>query len=84
MVYFTPGRKYPKIVMNNYEYRMVKAESTPTKTMWLCTQERNKCKVRIRSSGNKIFVKNMNHTHPPTVSTHDKPLQSRVFNVVNG
>lgn len=83
IVYFAPGRKYPKIVMNNYEFRMLAGKSNSSKTLWICTQENNKCKVRVKSAGNIIFVKNVQHNHPPSFSKQVDDLKSKVFNIIN-
>ncbi|CAG9764321.1 unnamed protein product [Ceutorhynchus assimilis] len=65
LIYFSVAQKHPKIIFDNYEFRMRHMKSS-NKTLWICTQDKNKCKVRIQSSGNRLLIKNIAHNHVPT------------------
>lgn len=80
-VYFSLGRKNPKIIMNNYEFKM-RPTANSSKTLWICTQEsRKKCKVRLLSYGRCIKVKAVQHNHQPTYTGNYELLKSQVVNI---
>lgn len=77
-IYFCVGRKHPKIVLNGYEFRMRPIPDSLNKTLWICTQEpKTKCKVRLQSSGNQLFVKNVAHNHVPSFKGNLSELKSQ-------
>ncbi|XP_018573623.1 protein tramtrack, beta isoform isoform X41 [Anoplophora glabripennis] len=72
-IYFGIGRKSnPKLIVDGHDFNIErKAE---TKTTWVCSSYfRTKCKARISTSGNAVFVSGQhNHTPRNTVLTNSK------------
>ncbi|KAK9884691.1 hypothetical protein WA026_007537 [Henosepilachna vigintioctopunctata] len=63
-IYVVPGRKYPKIVLNDDSYE--KSIQSNDRTFWRCTQYyKTKCASRIITMGNKL-IKKYQHNHHPT------------------
>lgn len=79
IIYFAPGRKYPKIIMDNYEYKLRKNNSSEKKTTWICTQPG--CKVRMMSREKSITVKAVQHNHGPTYRGDYANLKSQILNI---
>ncbi|KAH1028213.1 hypothetical protein HUJ05_001588 [Dendroctonus ponderosae] len=79
VIYFTLGRKYPKIVMDRFEYKRKSNNSSHMKTTWVCTQ--TGCKARMLSYGKNLCVKAIAHNHPATYLGDYSGLKSQVFDV---
>lgn len=73
------GRKYPKIIYQNFEFKIRRSNSTEQLTTWICTQEG--CKVRMKSQGKCIYMKDICHTHGPTYKGDYNNLKSQLVNV---
>lgn len=64
-VCFEPGKKYPRIVVDDYEYQV--NNRTETKNAWRCILYRKKgCMARLTTYGNVVELKDREHNHPPT------------------
>ncbi|XP_056644124.1 modifier of mdg4-like isoform X46 [Diorhabda sublineata] len=62
LIFVLPGRKYPRIIVDGFEYNVHKKEET--KTRWRCTNgSKTKCTATIYSYGNTVIMKRL-HNHP--------------------
>lgn len=64
IVYFTKGKKYPIMIIDNYEFKL--DGKTDNKTYWRCTKRHTKCKARLHTSGKTIRTVDNVHNHPPS------------------
>lgn len=62
LIYFGIGRKYPKLVLDGFDYS--KEKSYGDSTSWVCPSYfKTKCKARLITKGNMVYVRNgHNHT----------------------
>lgn len=79
-IYFFTKRKNPMLLLDNYEFRI--KDRKGSRTLWACSRERAKCRVRIYSSGNTLLVKNFPHSHEPTYTKSTFLLRSQNVNVI--
>ncbi|XP_072393839.1 uncharacterized protein [Diabrotica undecimpunctata] len=62
LIFVLPGRKYPRIIVDEYEYNVHKKEEN--KTRWRCTNEsRTKCTATLYTFGHTVIMKR-SHNHP--------------------
>lgn len=65
LVYFAPGKKNPKIVVDDYDFCINK--KVGQKTRWRCTQySKTKCCCFLLTFGNSVVIYR-SHNHMPTV-----------------
>ncbi|XP_045468582.1 protein tramtrack, beta isoform-like isoform X13 [Harmonia axyridis] len=63
IIYFTQGKKYPKLIINRYEFMLERKYAD--KTAWTCKyKEKKKCKARLLTYGRTVKLMNSIHTHP--------------------
>ncbi|CAH1126090.1 unnamed protein product [Ceutorhynchus assimilis] len=55
------GRKYPKMIIDGFEFKLYR--HTKTSSLWVCTRERYKCKVRLVTTGKQVHMKSISHNH---------------------
>lgn len=69
------------LVRQGFEYRIKRR--TTQQTVWTCNKEDvMKCKARLFTSGNTVFVKVAKHSHPPTYNGDVTLLNSQNVKVV--
>ncbi|XP_076252153.1 uncharacterized protein LOC143191191 isoform X27 [Rhynchophorus ferrugineus] len=81
-IYFMPGRKYPKIIFNSYEYRL--HYRAGNKSFWRCIECTNsRCRAKFMSFGtNTIRIKSsVDHSHNPTYDGKFAFLKSQIVKV---
>ncbi|XP_076252143.1 uncharacterized protein LOC143191191 isoform X17 [Rhynchophorus ferrugineus] len=68
IVYFYHCRKYPMLVLEQYEYKV--DNRTSQKVVWCCKEkEKKRCKARILTSGDTLWIKSsVKHNHKSTYS----------------
>ncbi|XP_023014972.1 uncharacterized protein isoform X29 [Leptinotarsa decemlineata] len=75
-IYFGKALKYPKVILNNYGYRIHRKENN--KTRWRCCHENKlKCKAVLYTTGNSVFVNN-NHNHSPEIISEGDLVRKKV------
>ncbi|KAG5900265.1 hypothetical protein JTB14_000792 [Gonioctena quinquepunctata] len=61
IIFILPGRKYPRIVIDDYEFNVHKKEAN--KTRWRCTNEsKTKCTAVLYTFGNTVITRR-SHNH---------------------
>ncbi|XP_076252148.1 uncharacterized protein LOC143191191 isoform X22 [Rhynchophorus ferrugineus] len=65
-VYFYHNRKYPMLILNGYEYKVL--YRTEDKSYWRCKEiDKLHCKARLMTTGRVLNVKtSVGHNHQPT------------------
>nr|CAH7732201.1 unnamed protein product [Callosobruchus chinensis] len=80
IIYICKGRKYPRLILDSYEYNCHIKEAN--RTRWRCKdQNKTKCSASLYTSGNEVRVKN-HHNHKPHVIKSDAilaPQHVRIF-----
>lgn len=62
VIHFFNGRKYPILIYNSYAFTLERRSTK--KSVWVCKEtKKTKCKVRIHTMGNSIFVRSVEHNH---------------------
>ncbi|ERL95197.1 hypothetical protein D910_12465 [Dendroctonus ponderosae] len=75
VIYILPGRKNPRLKLNDYEYVVHKQDQM--RTRWRCTKRRFKCPAALYSSGKCVEVRRT-HNHPSEPrSDHDLNVTSK-------
>lgn len=75
MVYFAEGRKYPKLILDGYDFKL--HLRNPDCSVWACTQHaKYKCKVRLVTTGQRVTVKSIAHSHNRTYTESYEGLKS--------
>lgn len=77
-IYFTRGKKHPKIIIDGFEYKLHRRGQSSS--FWACTQHgKYKCKVRAVTTGHIVKIKDIMHSHSRTHcdmgSISDLPMQ---------
>lgn len=68
-IYIRKGYKYPKIIIDGYEYKIQYRNND--KTRWTCSNYKlSKCNSIIHSCKNLVSVKN-HHNHPSKITKAD-------------
>ncbi|KAK9884687.1 hypothetical protein WA026_007532 [Henosepilachna vigintioctopunctata] len=82
MIYFLPsGKKYPKIMIENYEF--VTHLKQRDSTRWRCGYSvKTNCRAYIITSG-KVLHLYKPHNHPPTFNGDTSSVPSSLVQVVN-
>nr|CAI5843125.1 unnamed protein product [Callosobruchus analis] len=63
VIYVSKARKYPKIILDNFEYRIAKQETK--KTTWKCVScDKMRCRGRIVTFGQTVKILYEHHNHP--------------------
>lgn len=58
------GRKYPKLIIDGYEFQYEKKTANTSTTFWVCgTYHKSKCKGRLITKGNVVYLRH-SHNHP--------------------
>lgn len=83
IVYFYPGKKYPMLVYNCFEFK--KHNSTHSdKNFWRCTRENTKlCRARLMTFGKCLKLMNNTHTHPETYKGRLQDLKSVIVDIAH-
>ncbi|XP_044262656.1 protein tramtrack, beta isoform-like isoform X23 [Tribolium madens] len=69
LVYFTSGKKYPKLILDRNIF--IIASKFDGQTKWRCSlNTRSRCKVRLLSYGKTVELKGT-HNHPPMLQEKD-------------
>ncbi|XP_076252180.1 pre-mod(mdg4)-O [Rhynchophorus ferrugineus] len=81
IVYFYHSRKYPILILNNYEYKIETRKAD--KSFWCCkAKDRYRCKARLLSWGKTLSVKtSANHNHPPDFNGSFEKCTPQLLNV---
>ncbi|RZC37906.1 FLYWCH domain containing protein [Asbolus verrucosus] len=81
VIYFDRAHKYPKLIMNYYEYTIERTSFE--RTSWCCgLKKKLKCKARLVTFGSTVKVMNDNHTHEPKYYTIRDHVVSQVVNII--
>lgn len=69
------------MIIDGYEFKM--QIRTSDRSIWRCTQEcKSKCKVRLATTGQKIQMKTIAHTHERTFKGNYQDLKSHYVTIV--
>ncbi|XP_060525318.1 protein tramtrack, beta isoform-like isoform X3 [Cylas formicarius] len=74
-VFFLPGKKHPRMVLDGYEFNI--AKKLVASSIWRCVRESKRCKSRLKSFGKTVQVK-ASHNHPPTFIGSYSNLKSQI------
>ena len=81
VIYFDRAQKYPKLIMNYYDYTIERA--TTERTIWCCGKKKSlKCKARLITYGSTVKVMNETHLHEPKEYATKECLTAHVVNIV--
>ncbi|XP_072393815.1 uncharacterized protein [Diabrotica undecimpunctata] len=81
LIYFTVARVNPKIILNNYVYKINNKMSD--RTYWKCiSYTRTQCKCRVTTQGTIARINGV-HNHPPTMESCHGLKSQRVFVTYN-
>ncbi|XP_060525322.1 modifier of mdg4-like isoform X7 [Cylas formicarius] len=77
VIYFTAGRKYPLMILEDYEYKLKTRNAN--KSLWRCTQEaKYRCKAKAMTFGKTVRIKSsVGHTHSATFTGNRDNLMSQ-------
>ncbi|XP_045468602.1 protein tramtrack, beta isoform-like isoform X32 [Harmonia axyridis] len=82
-IYFDMGTKRPKIILDDFDYLILKRDVN--KTIWMCSKyfgnRTDRCKSRLVTSGKVVQVSGV-HNHSPKVYTRFKNLLSQKVQIV--
>lgn len=80
MIFFLPGHKHPKLVLEGYDYTINRKREN--KTLWKCAfYTKTSCKSRLITSGRAVFITNDQHNHEPKLKESD--LTNSVSHIVH-
>ncbi|CAH1102528.1 unnamed protein product [Psylliodes chrysocephalus] len=86
IIYFDVGTKYPKIILDQYEYRIYRKESG--RTLWKCRSYfgskdgKDRCKSTLETSGKIVNVNADFHNHAPPQKNKFKRTLSQTVTIV--
>ena len=70
VIYFIPGNKHPKLILNRNYY--VINRRMQSKTMWKCAAYgKTSCKSRLHTTGRRVLVNKVAHNHLPILREED-------------
>lgn len=79
-IFILPGRKYPRLVFDNYLYNVHK--SYGSKTRWRCMFEnKTKCTAVLHTYGNYVVARK-SHNHAPYPLDHTQTTTPREVKVI--
>ncbi|KAL3277339.1 hypothetical protein HHI36_012690 [Cryptolaemus montrouzieri] len=79
IIYFTHGKKYPKLIIDRYEFMLERKYAD--KTAWTCKyKEKKKCKARLLTFGRTVKLMNSTHNH---IADFNGDVESLISTFVN-
>ncbi|ENN76358.1 hypothetical protein D910_12464 [Dendroctonus ponderosae] len=72
-IYFTPGRKYPNVVFEGFEYKIRKTSAT--RNYFRCKREASSCRAKLETFGKCVLIKGR-HNHSATYLDKVQQLHS--------
>ena len=80
-IFFDVGKKYPKIILENYAYTVHK--KMQNKTLWICPgYYKTKCKCKITTTGRMVQISGEHNHGPNNDGTKFKNMLSQVVSIV--
>jgi hypothetical protein len=80
IIYFDSGIKHPKIILDNYDYK-IKVRLT-NKTEWICSSYyKTRCPSRVTTTG-KVAVLKGEHNHQPNPQRKYNQMMYQIVQIV--
>lgn len=78
-VLFLSGTKNPKLIVDGHAFYFEQNKST--KTFWFCCMNsKTKCKVRVSTCSNVVYVNGMHNHYPQNIKRND--LKSKKVTII--